>query len=340
MEIVRNFQELENIAIAPWYSNTLFFAVENGVFDLLLEGKTEDELCEILGVTKDAVQRFLRILQNMGLVNIEGEHISNTEVALVYLTKSSYYYQGNSILWRKNLINSWNRLGDGMEVGGRVVFPEDCSKEGIKERFLHYSLAMDDISKCKAAEIEALCKNMKTGNRILDLGSGLGAISRCFLKKNPKATSTFVDMSDVLEIAEEVLSKEEKKQIRFCPMDILQEWRPLRGEEFSLIIMSNIVHAFDAADNTALLFRVYEHLSPDGIVLIHDFFHDHMPMKAGIMDMNMMINTFNGKVFSFREVERFLHDSRIPYVKELSLSSDTALILASKNKEALERIGK
>ena len=56
--------------------------------------------------------------------------------------------------------------------------------------------------------------------------------------------------------------------------------------------------------------------------------------------MNMMINTFNGKVFSFREVERFLHDSRIPYVKELSLSSDTALILASKNKEALERIGK
>ena len=90
----------------------------------------------------------------------------------------------------------------------------------------------------------------------------------------------------------------------------------------------------------ALLFRVYEHLSPDGIVLIHDIFHDHMPMKAGIMDMNMMINTFNGKVFSFREVERFLHDSRIPYVKELSLSSDTALILASKNKEALERIGK
>ncbi|MEG1821624.1 MAG: class I SAM-dependent methyltransferase [Clostridiales bacterium] len=335
---IKNFQSLEDIATAPWFGQILFTAVEKKIFDAIKSPTDIIKLSEFLNFTEDATFRFLQILGQMELITLNEKTVENTAIANTYLVTDAPLYQGHSILWRKHLCESWENLDEALKIGGRANFPEDNTKEAIKKRFLIYSLAMDDIARCKAQEIGNIFKNIKISGKILDLGSGMGAISRYFLEENPQNTAVFCDIEDVLDICKDILPKNLQKRINFCNMNILQPWVSLKNEKFDLVVMSNIVHAFDTPDNTALLTKVSQHLTKDGIVLIHDFFHDHCPIKAGIMDINMLINTYNGKIFAYEEIVQILKDSRIPYAKAIALPSDTALIVGAKNEKALLRI--
>ena len=338
MEKIKSFQQLEDIATAGWQSEILYLSVEKGVFDLIKTPLPLGDLATALGYDFPILRRFLRALEELGLVVVDGGMARNTEAAAKYLLRDAPDYQGHSILWRKKLGAAWRDLDHAFLSGGRVVFPQDESEAAVEARFRAYSFAMDDIARCKADEIVALCPGLKEKQRILDLGSGLGAISRGFLKARETATAVFCDMSEVLFLCREVLPEEICQRIRFCSLNILESWESLAGETFDLVVMSNILHAFDAADNRVLLGKVAEHLSDEGVVLIHDFYYDHVPKKAALTDLNMLINTYNGRVYSFRETKALLQENGIPYTKEIPLASDTALILGAKNRDALEGV--
>ena len=47
-------------------------------------------------------------------------------------------------------------------------------------------------------------------------------------------------------------------------------------------------------------------LGESGVVIIHDFFFEHFPEKSALFDMNMFINTYNGRVFSWLRVREEL----------------------------------
>lgn len=338
MKKIKSFQQLEDIATAGWQSEILYLSVEKGIFDLIKSPLPLEDLAAALGYDFPVLRRFLRALEELGLVVVDGGMARNTEAAAKYLLRDASDYQGHSILWRKKLGAAWRDLDHALLAGGRVVFPGDESEAAVKKRFRAYSLAMDDIARCKADEIVNLCPDLKQKQRILDLGSGLGAISRGFLKVQEKATAVFCDMTEVLDLCKEELSEDICERIHFCSLNILEPWDSLAGETFDLVVMSNILHAFDAADNRKLLGKVAEHLSDEGVVLIHDFYYDHVPKKAALTDLNMLINTYNGRVYSFRETKDLLCENGILYTKEIPLASDTALILGAKNCRALERV--
>lgn len=333
--MTEGFQFLEDIATAAWYSEILFTVVEKDLFSLTQKERTIAEIAAYTDFHPEATQRLLSALEAMRLLQATERGFINTDTADTFLVPQKPYYQGHSILWRRDLCRRWTKLPETLSRGRRTDFPVNDDDTAIRERFRKYSFAMNDIALCKGEDIIKHCPIPVKNCRILDLGSGLGAVSRCFLEQSPDATATLGDMSEVMELCAEVIPAHLLPRIRLCAFNILEQWDALQGETFDLIILSNIVHAFDFQDNLLLLQRAAEHLSDHGILLLHDFIREHDTAKAAILDLNMLLNTYNGRVFSQKEINGLLRQNHLYPGELIPLSSDTALILAAKSKATL-----
>jgi 5-hydroxybenzimidazole methyltransferase len=124
------------------------------------------------------------------------------------------------------------------------------------------------------------------------------------------------------------------EKVTGCPANILENW-PLTKESFDLVILSNIVHAYAEEEISGILKKTAAILKPGGVLIIHDFFFEHCPSKAGLFDLNMYINTYNGKVFSGRWVREQLGSLQLHSTELIPLKTDTAVIFAAKTAEKL-----
>ncbi len=330
-------QYLEDIATAYWHSETLFAAVELGLFDYL-----EPDGCSILDLSVSlrlhpaSLDRYMRALEALGLVVIYDGVCCNSLIARQHLLKGSPEYQGNSILWRKQLGESWSELRGVLETGGRTAF---CPDEDLRTRRERYIKAMDDVARVKATEIIKIFSLASPVGRVLDIGAGSGAMSSAFLDRFPDCRATLVDIPGVIEISEQHVNGRGKNlntRSSFVPANILEPWPDTGG--FDVIILSNIIHAFAETELEFILDQSVTRLNPDGVILIHDFFCDHTPQKAAVFDLNMMINTYNGKVFDSNAVRSLIASRNLACTELLPLSGDTALTFAARNAESFGRL--
>jgi len=332
-------QYLEDLATGYWFSEALFTAVEAAVFDLLAgRGMTADELARNLQWEPRVTERFLHALCALGLLFREGENFFNTSLAAAYLVREKENYQGDSILWRKYLQTGWGELGACLRSGGRVSYMPDDRPEHLQLRIRGYIQAMDNVARTKVQEILPLFMGSFNGTEILDVGAGSGAISAGFLEHFPGARATLLDLTNVLEISKEMMdARGLGERVACCPVNILEPW-PVPAEHYDLVILSNIVHAYSQHEVPDILARAAWCLSHDGYLLIHDFFQEHSPSKAALSDLNMLINTYNGHIFPGQWVQEQLSREKLQSTELLPLQSDTAVIIASRNPEALDRL--
>ena len=330
-------QYLEDIATGYWYSEALFTAVELGIFTLLEPGgKTPEEIAPVLDLNQAGLERFLQALCALGLIGQHGGIYFNTNISRRFLVKGAEDYQGDSILWRKQLFPGWRSLEGCLRKGGRVEFAgPDEDPEQLTRRIRQYSRAMDCVARIKVEEILPFFENTCLSGDVLDVGSGSGAVSAGFLERFPGLRATLVDLPDVLDCARELLGEKGcHDRIGYCPANILEPW-PVKENGFDLIILSNIVHAYSEVEISKLLERAAACLKKDGFLLIHDFFSDHYPGKAALFDLNMLVNTYNGRVYPASWLKDQLIRQKLYPTELLPLASDTALIIAGKSPERL-----
>jgi predicted metal-binding protein/predicted O-methyltransferase YrrM len=330
-------QYLEDLATAYWFSETLFTAVELDVFSLLeLEGGTAEQTARALGFDPQSTERFLQALCSLGLLTHFGGRFYNSKVASRHLVKGKELYQGNSILWRRRLRTPWEGLKGAIKAGTRACGSDSDDPEALKERIRRYIDAMDDIARMKTREILRFFDYFS--GSILDVGAGSGTVSVGFLERFPDSKAILIDLPPVVEYASELLSRVDPGgMITFRPGNVLEQW-PVEKGAFDLVILSNVLHAYAEAEAAHLLDQAVQRLSAGGLLLIHDFFLEHRAEKAALFDLNMLINTYNGKVFSAkwtcdRLEERGLHPTGL-----IPLESDTGVIFAGKDTEAISRL--
>jgi len=331
-----NPQYLEDLATGYWHSQALFTAIEQGLFTRLEpEGKSVTELALELGLEPGAMKRYVHALAAMGLVFQSDGFCGNTKLTKKYLVEGTDSYQGDSILWRKYLVENWKSLDACLEKGTRVLFqPMDEPEAAVKERFRKYCRAMDAVARTKIEEILPIFSGIKLEGEILDVGSGLGAFSIGFLKAFPNTKATLLDMEQVLEYARETHDDHNYAgRIEYHSSNILEPWS--LPKKYKMIMLSNIVHAFAEAETSHVLTEAVAHLSDDGLILVHDFFMEHSPEKAALSDLNMMVNTYNGKVYSAKWVKDQLTVAGMTTTELMPLASDTGIVVAARSAERL-----
>ena len=326
-------QYLEDLATGYWFSEVLFTAVELNVFTLLdLEGRTVVEISEALEVLPTGLRRFLQALGDLGLVVCDADRYFNTKLASNYLIPGKSDYQGDSILWRKGLKLGWQDLAGCLKAGGRVDFPLDKeSPEQFIQRIRKYIKAMDNVARIKVGEILPFFEGLDLQGKILDVGTGSGAIAGGFLEHFPSLSATLLDLDQVLEYTRELMDKKGfEKRVDYIPTNILEPWTVAKNG-FDIVILSNIIHAYSEEEIPLILDRAANCLKPEGFMIIHDFFPEHFSAKAALLDLNMFINTYNGRIFSETWVKEQLAMSKLYTTELIPLESDTALIFAAKD---------
>ncbi|MBA2882065.1 putative metal-binding protein [Desulfosalsimonas propionicica] len=327
-----NPQYIEDLATSYWRSELLFTAVEQELFTRIgAEGRPVAELAFDLGLDPESTKRYLRALSALGLIFLADGYAANTKFSQKYLVRDAADYQGDSILWRKYLAESWKSLNQCLEKGTRVLMPPaNEPPEAVDERRHRYSRAMDCIAKNKIKQILPLFANMEISGDILDVGSGLGAFSVGFLEQFSQAAATLLDMAPVLgQAAETHAGQPYADRMVYQPGNVLDAWE-LPHKRYQLVIFSNIVHAFGDAEVGHLISQGVTHLAKDGLLLIHDFFMEHNPEKATLSDLNMLANTYNGRVYEAAWLRQKLEASGLKVTELVSLDSDTGVLVAAR----------
>lgn len=330
-------QYLENLATGYWFSEVLFAAVELNVFNLLeSEGMTAEEMAGALKMPPSGLGRFLQALGALGLVVCDSGRYYNTKLASGYLVPSKSDYQGDSILWRKGLRLGWQDLIECLKAGGRVNYPvEEEGPEQLAQRIHKYINAMDNVARIKVEEILPFFEGLDLKGEILDVGTGSGAIASGFLEHFPSLSATLLDLQEVLNYTRELLDKKGfGKRVSYIPTNILEPWSAAK-EGFDLVILSNIIHAYSEDEIPLILDRAANCLRTGGYLIIHDFFPEHFSAKAALLDLNMLINTYNGRTFSGTWVREQLGMSKLYTTELIPLATDTALIFAARDEERL-----
>ncbi len=330
-------QYLEDLATGYWFSEALFTAVELGIFSLLdPDGGDAGRIGRALELDPGAVERFLDALCSMGLLIRSRGSFYNSGIASLYLVEGKEGYQGNSILWRKRLSTPWKGLKESLKAGGRVYERDPAEPGELSERIRRYIRAMDDVAGTKVREMLPIFSSIS--GRILDVGAGSGAVSAGLLERFPGARATLLDLPDVLDCAADLLRPRKlEDRLNFCPANLLEPW-PVEKEAFDLVMLSNVLHAYAETEAEHLLDQALGCLGPEGLLVVHDFFLEHRPEKAALFDLNMLLNTYNGKVFSAEWVRERLEGKHLQVTGLIALGSDTGVIVATANAENLARL--
>lgn len=333
-------QYLEDLATGYWFSFSLFTAVDAGLFSLLEpQGKSLDEIASGLGFAHEGTERFLNALCLMGILIRDGSQFFNTRLASEYLVKGKDNYQGESILWRKDLLGPWSGIKDCLQAGGRTVKGnerEDLS--ALSERRRKYILAMDSVARTKVKEMLPLFECDPPTGEMLDVGSGSGAVAAGFLDRFASLRATLLDIPEVLDHTRTFIrDRGLEERAALVPVNILDPW-PVEKARYDLVMLSNIIHAHSEKELPHILSEALKCLKEDGMLVIHDFFFEHAPEKAALFDLNMFINTYNGRVFSGRYVAEELERLELSLTGLIPLGSDTAMLIASKKEEVLARL--
>jgi len=330
-------QYLEDLATGYWFSEALFCAVEMDLCTYLEpKGRTVEEIAQDLDLHPDGLVRFLDALCALGILHRDGRAYFNTRLASDYLVAGKELYQGDSVLWRKYLAFGWQGLMKCLKAGGRVNFgPPEEEPARLKRRIRKYITAMDRVARTKVQEILLFFEGLAVEGELLDVGAGSGAVAAGFLERFPAIRATLLDLPEVLDHTRELMSARGcGERAVYCPANILEPW-PVERAGFNLVILSNIIHAYAEDETAGVLNKAAACLEPGGLMVIHDFFWEHEPAKAALFDLNMFINTYNGKVFSQKWVRDQLARLKLFSTGLIPLKTDTGVIFAAKNEDSL-----
>jgi cyclopropane fatty-acyl-phospholipid synthase-like methyltransferase len=163
---------------------------------------------------------------------------------------------------------------------------------------------------------------------MLDLGGGPGSYAIAFSKTYPYLKAVVFDQDEqALRIAREDIIKERlEDRIHLKKGDFLKDDI---GHDYDLVLLSSIIHAFGEEENIYLLSKVKKSLKDGGQVVIKDFILDESktkPVSAATFAINMLVNTKNGRTYSFSEVKGWLNALGFKEIYNIALNRSKLII--------------
>lgn len=320
-------KKIDDLATGFIHSQVLFTADQAGAFTVLKTPMTAQAFAERLGWMLRSAQMLLDGLVALELVEVHDGQYQNTAIATACLTPDGAACQVNIIRHRYNAWRSWSRLGECLARGKGVA---EERAERPPEELRNFILGMRDISRFSAREMLGVL-DLSKYRHMLDLGGGPATYSIIFAEANPALRATVFDIPPVIEIAQaEVAEAGLMDRFGFLPGDMTQH--DFSGG-YDLILISNIIHSFDAETNCAIFRKCYDALEPGGRLIIKDFIveDDRSGPAFGLMfALNMFLHTEAGNTYSFKEVAAWTAAAGFPDGEMLSLTPQTRLWMVDK----------
>ncbi|MDR4481239.1 MAG: methyltransferase [Nitrospira sp.] len=299
-----------------WETKILLTAVKLDVFSALDgRGRTVSEAAEKLGVDVRALELLLNALVAIRLLSKAGDLYSNTPVAATHLVKHGPQYVGHLLLLHDAEWNNWGKLEEAIQTGRSPVTQHVFETDpGLGANVLS---VLHRIGKQSGPD---LAKRLALGQArtMLDLGGGAGTNAIAFCQVYPQLSATVFDLQTTLPLTERTV-KDAGLEGRIA-LKAGDFNRDSLGGPYDVVLMSDILHYQDLATNAALVKKVYNHLRPDGRLIIKDRFLDASgtsPAWTAAFAVHILVNTEQGACYRTAEAMQWMHDGGYVSVEEI-----------------------
>jgi len=283
-------------------------ALKLGVFELLAQGsQTESGIAATLGTDPGATMLLANAMVALGLLEKHEGNYRLSGAAGRYLVKSSPEYLGGMILFDEAIFPYWAKLEDSIRSGAPARSPDMFqSAAEDTERFIR---AMDSLTRARGDAAWVADHLDLAGVRTMaDLGGGPGTYLAAILRQHLKIRGAIWDLPDTLKVTRKVLAEREpevRTRIELLEVDYLKA--PLPGP-VDAVLISNIVHSEQQADNTHLMAKCFDAIAPGGLIALKDHVmnRDLTDPRAGAVFSLYLLLTTRGRDYSFDEIAGWL----------------------------------
>lgn len=301
-------------------------AVDSGIIDAVASGPcTIEQLLAATGVKSAEGERFVGLLLSAGLLQERDGLLHLSPFAADYLRRDSDRSQRGGLEFERLLQRRWQGLTGQLTAGqGSVV--EEHSPEEYRQRLGLFHRAMHEAAAVRSAELWDAVGPIPEQGLIIDVGAGDGTYLRSFLGRHPAWHGVACDLGDVLA------GRASDAAITPWPCNLLdpgerQTFVTRHRGRADLLLLSNFIHCYSTKEVAAMLPDLGELVAPGGMVVIHDFFTDGNGFSA-LYDLHMLVNTYNGRTYSFAEAGVLLAGAGFTVRRTLALPSMSHVLIA------------
>ncbi|MBI2341685.1 MAG: methyltransferase domain-containing protein [Deltaproteobacteria bacterium] len=278
-------------------------AVELGIFEAIGRGaKTAKFVAEQKECSERGITFLLDALSSFGILKKRAKTYSiekDLQTALSPFAEDSILpiLKHAANMWQK-----WHHLTQVVKTGRPAVEPNIRNR--AKSDTLAFIGAMHAIGTGLAGSIVRDCKVIDKAKRILDIGGASGTYTIAFLKKYKNLSATIFDLPDVIPLAKGRIEKAGlNDRVNFCEGDFEFDDLPY-GYDAALLFA--IIHQNSREENRILFKKVFDALTPHGILLLRDHVMNKdrtSPRLGAVFAINMLVATNGGGTYTFDEIK-------------------------------------
>ena len=288
-------------------------AIELELFTAIGEGATT---AADIARRVQAAERGVRILCDYlvvtGFLTKDGNRYGLTPDSAMFLDRRSRAYLGGTVgfLGAPAITSSFEHLTASVRKGGTAQSAEG-SMAPDHPMWVDFARSMMPMM-ALPAELMAKLLGADTGDRwkVLDIAASHGVFGLTMARHNPNAEIVAVDWANVLEVA-----KENAKAAGAA-----ERYRTLPGSAFDvdfgggydLVLLTNLLHHFDAPTCEQLLRKVHAALKPGGRAVVLEFVPNpdrvSPPIPASFA-LIMLAGTPAGDSYTFSEYQQMFRNA-------------------------------
>lgn len=305
-------EHIMQIGMGFWASKTLLAAIHFRLFTLLAGMPlTAIQIKEKINLHPRSFDDFLDALVSLNFLKRDGNGpsavYSNAADTDLFLDKNKQTYIGGILEMGNNrLYKFWGDLEEALVTGepqneqkysgGDDQFKEMYADPAVMKEFLY---AMSGIQMGAFASFAGQFDFSKY-KTLCDAGGAIGALCVQVAKQHPHMKCTSYDLKEVAPVAKEFIAKSNLED----RVEVLSGSFFEKIPKADVIVMGNILHDWSAEEKLALIKRAYDSLPKGGaLVCIENIIdNDRRTNTFGLlMSLNMLIETKDGKDYTFRE---------------------------------------
>jgi (2Fe-2S) ferredoxin/predicted O-methyltransferase YrrM len=302
-------EDLNQMIRAFMPSRTLLTALELDVFTAVENDSSVERVAHEIHADERATEMLLNALASLKLLEKRDGKFFNTAATARFFSQGSRDNARDGLMHMANTWHRWSTLTACVHAG---TSGETRSPSWVKD----FIAAMDRGAKERVGAV-IRATGRKIG-RMLDLGGGSGAYSIAFARAIPELKAEILDLGEVIPLTKVNIQKAGlSDRITARVGDVLRD--PL-GENYDLILASQVTHAFSVEENRELFRRAYRALAPEGQIVVQDFILEPdktAPRVAALFALNMLAGTRAGCTYSEPEYTSWLQDAGFTEVRRV-----------------------
>jgi (2Fe-2S) ferredoxin/ubiquinone/menaquinone biosynthesis C-methylase UbiE len=291
-------------------SRVILTALELDVFTAIEEGASAEQIARKIQTDPRATEMLLNALVSLRLLDKRDETFFDTPATARFLSEHSRDSARAALMHIANIWHRWSTLTDCVRSGTSA----ETRSPGWLKAFIS---AMDRAAQERVGAVVGAIGTAGI-ERMLDLGGGSGAYSIAFARAIPGLKAEILDLDDVIPLTQENIRQAGlADRVTARGGDLLQA--PF-GENYDLVLASNVCHAFSPEENRELFKRAFGALGPTGKMVVQDFIlapSKTAPRAAALFSLSMLAGTRAGSSYSEPEYRGWLKDAGFTEVRRV-----------------------